>query len=343
VEDDLVSDRTLETLPKVELHLHLDCSLSYRLVHRLDPSISLATYRYDFIAPAKCLNLADFLTRPSRQIALMQTREQLRAATLDVFDQLGRDGVIYAELRFAPLLHTEAGLTPELVVATVDQAVVEGVATTRIEAGLILCTLRHFTPEQSLLTAELAARNSQMVGSRVVGFDLAGDEAGFPLAPHVPAFQFAAELGLDCTAHAGEAAGPESVRETLLQLPTTRIGHGVRAFEDPELVRLLAARQIHLEVCPTSNVQTNICATFADHPVDRLARAGVSLGVSTDCRTVTDVTLSGEYRRLSEVFGWSRSDFYRHNLAALRAAFIPSESRREAIEARLRAAYEPDR
>jgi adenosine deaminase len=343
VEDDFLSDRTLATLPKVELHLHLDCSLSYGVVHRLDPSISLATYRRDFIAPAKCLNLADFLTRPPRQIALMQTRENLRAVTLDVFDQLQQDGVIYAELRFAPLLHTEAGLTPDEVVATVDHAMAEGVASTGIDAGLILCTLRHFTSEQSLLTAELAAHQRPLAGSRVVGFDLAGDEAGFPLAPHAPAFGYAAAHALACTAHAGEADGPESVRETLSQLHPARIGHGVRSLEDPELVRRLAEEQIHLEVCPTSNVQTNICATFADHPIDRLARAGVSLGVSTDTRTVTDVTLSGEYRRLAEVFGWSREDLYQRNLAALRAAFIPSESRRETIEARLRAAYEPDR
>jgi adenosine deaminase len=341
VENDFVLDRTVATLPKVELHLHLDCSLSYALVHRLDPSISLAAYRRDFIAPAKCLNLADFLTRPPRQIALMQTREHLWAATLDVFDQLQQDGVIYAELRFAPLLHTEAGLTPEEVVATVDQAMAEGVASTGIEAGMILCTLRHFTPEQSLLTAELATERAQMSGSRVVGFDLAGDEAGFPLAPHIPAFEFAAARGVACTAHAGEALGAESVRETLSQLRPARIGHGVRALEDPELVRHLAEEQIHLEVCPTSNVQTNICATLAEHPIDRLARAGISLGVSTDTRTVTDVTLSEEYRRLAEVFDWSRADFYRRNVDSLRAAFIPSRSRREGIEARLRSAYPP--
>jgi adenosine deaminase len=273
----------------------------------------------------------------------MQTGERLRAATLDVFDQLQRDGVIYAELRFAPLLHTEAGLTVEEVVAAVDQAVAEGVASNGTEAGLILCTLRHFAPEQSLLTAELAVRRAQLAGSRVVGFDLAGDEAGFPLAPHIPAFRLAAEHALACTAHAGEARGPESVRETLSQLHPARIGHGVRASEDPDLVRQLVEEQIHLEVCPTSNVQTNVCATFPDHPIDRLVRAGISLGVSTDTRTVTDVTLSEEYGRLAETFGWGRADFYQRNLAALRAAFIRSEPRRAAIEARLRAAYEPDR
>jgi adenosine deaminase len=271
----------------------------------------------------------------------MQTRERLRAATLDVFDQLGRDGVIYAELRFAPLLHTDAGLTPEEATATVDHAVAEGATSTGIEAGLILCTLRHFSGEQSLLTAELAVWHARMPGSRVVGLDLAGDEAGFPLAPHVPAFGFAAERGVACTAHAGEAAGPESVRETLLHLRPSRIGHGVRSSEDPALVRQLASERIHLEVCPSSNVQTNICDTFADHPIDQLARAGVSLGVSTDCRTVTDVTLSGEYRRLAESFEWRQADFLRRNLDALQAAFIPSRPVRESLEAKLRAAYEP--
>jgi adenosine deaminase len=215
------------------------------------------------------------------------------------------------------------------------------VASTGIEAGLILCTLRHFTPEQSLLTATLAARHVNQPSSRVVGFDLAGDEAGYPLAPHAPAFGFAAERGVACTAHAGEASGPESVWETLSQLRPARIGHGVRAVSDPELVRRLAEERIHLEACPTSNVQTNVCATFVDHPIDQLARAGVSLGVSTDTRTVTDVTLSEEYRRLAESFGWSRADFYQRNFDALQAAFIRSATVRSAILARLRAAYEP--
>jgi adenosine deaminase len=341
VQGDVVTDGEFEALPKVELHLHLDCSLSYALVHRLDPSITLETFRRDFVAPSKCRSLADFLTRPPRQIALMQTRERLRAATQDVFDQLKRDSVLYAELRFAPLLHTQAGLTPEEVTATVDEAVEEGVASTGIEAGLILCTLRHFSSEQSLLTAELAVRHARTPGSRVVGLDLAGDEAGFPLAPHVLAFGFAARSGVACTAHAGEAAGPESVRETLLHLRPSRIGHGVRSVEDPLLVRRLAGERIHLEVCPSSNVQTNICDTFADHPIDQLARAGVSLGVSTDCRTVTDITLSGEYRRLAGSFGWRHADFLRRNLDALQAAFIRNPSVRETLEARLHAAYVP--
>ncbi len=328
----------IAALPKVELHLHLDCSLSYDVVHRLDPTVSLATFRQDFVAPAKCHSLVDFLTRPPRQIALMQTQEQLHLATLDVFEQLRRDGVIYAELRFAPLLHTEQGLTPEQVVSAVDAAVAEGTARTGVEARLILCTLRHFTREQGLETAQLAARFAAMPGSSVVAIDLAGDEAGFPIDPHVAAFEFAALHGLSRTAHAGEALGAASVRETLAALHPTRIGHGARLIEDAALVESLRQSRVHLEVCPTSNVQTNLCATYADHPINRLYQAGVSLGVSTDTRTVTDVTLRDEYTRLGATFGWTASHLLRCNLDALAATFAPQEVK-SSLETRLRAAY----
>ncbi len=338
-----VSDEALEqarSLPKVELHAHLDCGLSYDVVHRLDRSVSLATYRREFIAPGKCADLREYLRYPPREVDLMQSAEQLRLVTLDAFDQLQRDGVIYAELRFAPYQHTQGGLSLEHVVAAVDDAAAEGRARTGVEARLILCTLRHFSAEQGLATAALAAARAAAPGSSVVAIDLAGDEANFPLAPHVPAFTYAGEHGLARTAHAGEASGPASVRETLAALHPTRIGHGVRAIEDAALVEQLARDRIHLEACPTSNVQTNICATYADHPIDRLCRAGVSLGVNTDTRTVSDVTLSQEYARLRVAFGWSDADFLRRNLDATAASFAPPEVKAR-IEQRLRTGYAP--
>ena len=186
-------------------------------------------------------------------------------------------------------------------------------AATGIEARLIVCTVRSFTREQSLETAELAVRCAAAPGSHVAALDIAGDEAGYPLDPHVPAFDLAAAHGLGITAHAGEACGPESVRETLAALRPSRIGHGVRSIESAALVQDLAARRTHLEVCPSSNVQTNVCATYADHPVDRLCRAGLSIGIGTDTRTVTDVTLTEEYRRLAAAFGWTNVDFLQRN------------------------------
>lgn len=325
----------VQAYPKIELHLHMDCSLSYEVVSTIDPSISRAVYLRDFVAPTKCTNLADFLTRAPRAIALMQTAERLRLVVKDVFEQLQRDSVLYAEMRFAPLLHTEQGLSPEAVVATVEAAVTEASAASGIEARLILCTLRHYTTEQSMQTVRLVER---FWGSHVVGLDIAGDEAGFPLDAHIPAFHYAAEQGIYRTAHAGEASGAASVWETLKQLRPTRIGHGVRSSEDPALLAELRSRQIHLEVCPTSNIQTNIYETYADHPIDRLYREKLSLSVSTDTRTITPITLTKEYEQLQHTFGWNRQHFLDCNLAALRAAFLPEEKKVELAQ-RLQQAY----
>jgi adenosine deaminase len=304
---------------KVELHLHLDCSLSYEAVSRLDPTISRQEFDAEFVAPPQCTSLADFLTRAPRGFQLMQSEEALRLVTEDLFEQLIRDQVLYAEIRFAPLLHLAKGLTPEAVVAAVDRATEQCIKATGIEARLILCTLRHFDQEQSLLTAQLVER---FKGSRVVALDIAGDEAGFSVDAHVPAYRFAIDHGLDRTAHAGEARGAESVWETLRAFQPMRIGHGVRSIEDAALVEHLAKERIHLEVCPSSNVQTRTCPTYSEHAVDRLFRAGVSLGLNTDARTITNVTLEQEYGRLRECFGWEDAELLACNREALRAAFI---------------------
>jgi adenosine deaminase len=316
-------------LPKVELHLHLDCSLSYNVVSRLDPSVTRAEYDEEFVAPPQCTSLVDFLTRAPRGFQLMQTREALRLVTADVFDQLAADGVIYAELRFAPLLHLEQGLTPEDVVAEIDRATEECIAATGIEGRLILCTLRHYTEVESLATARLVER---FRGSRVAALDIAGDEAGYPIDAHIAAFRYAAERGLARTAHAGEARGADSVWETLRAFAPSRIGHGVRSIEDPELVEHLRRERIHLEVCPSSNVQTRAAATYAEHAVDRLYRAGVSLGINTDTRTITNVTLEQEYASLRRHFAWSDAELLACNREALRAAFIDDQLRQRLLD-----------
>jgi adenosine deaminase len=318
-------------IPKVELHLHLDCSLSYAAVARLDPSISRAEYDAEFVAPPQCASLADFLTRALRGFQLMQTRDALRLATEDLFEQLRADGVIYAEIRFAPLLHLLRGLTPEAVVEAVDCATEDCIAATGIEARLILCTLRHFDAAQSLATVQLV---EGFRGSRVAALDIAGDEAGFTLEAHVAAFRYAAERGLPRTAHAGEACGPGSVWETLRELRPSRIGHGVRSIEDAALVEYLRRERIHLEICPSSNVQTRASASYAEHAVDRLYRAGVPLSISTDTRTITNVTLEQECARLREHFAWGDAELLVCNREALRAAFV-GEPVREKLMAKL--------
>ena len=227
------SQNRYSNLPKVELHLHLDCSLSYECVKQLSPSVTLEDYNNSFIAPPKCTDLADYITRAIKGFELMQTKEQLRLVTLDLFKQLKNDNVVYAEFRFAPLQHTLKGLTSEEVVQIVNEATEEGIKLYGVEAGIILCTLRHYTQAQSMETVELAKK---FKGSHVIGFDIAADEAGFPIDNHIKAFDFANMNEIKCTAHAGEARGAESVWETLKNFKPSRIGHGVRSFEDIKLL-----------------------------------------------------------------------------------------------------------
>lgn len=325
----------LHRLPKVELHLHLDCCLSYQAVQALDHSVTLAEFRSEFIAPARCSSLADYLRYPPRSVALLQTQDALRLAVDDLFEQLAADRVVYAEIRFAPFLHTAKGLPLHRIVETVEQAVADAIAHTGIESRIILCTMRHVDADLSLQVGRLV---TEFQGSLVAAIDISGDEAGYPLDPHVAAFRWVGEHGMSITAHAGEALGPESVWETLEKLNPTRIGHGVRSIEDPHLVSQLARRGIHLEVCPSSNLQTGVCSTIEEHPIDRLYRQGVSLSLSTDTRTITDITLEQEYAKVRDAYHWTPEDFLASNLDAASASFAVEEVK-EQVRQRLISGY----
>ena len=314
------------SLPKVELHLHLDISLSYDGAVQLLPSLTREQFAREFVAPAKCTNLLDFLNRVPPVLALEQTERGLSVLVQDVFRQLAEDGVIYAELRFAPLLHTQQGLSPREVVRVVEAAADRASRDTGIDSRLILCSLRHFSAEESLQTVQLV---EDFQGSRVAGFDLAGDEAGYPLTAHMEAFRFARARGIPITSHAGEASGAQSVWDTLRDIQPARIGHGVRCIEDPALVEHLKQERIHLETCPTCNVQLDVFSTYADLSIDPLYRQGLSLSISTDNRTLTPITLSKEYEKLAATFGWSKADFLKCNLNAIQAAFLPPARKAE--------------
>jgi adenosine deaminase len=322
--------------PKIELHLHLDCSLSYKVVQQLNPAITIEEYRQSFIAPPRCTDLADYITRAVKGFELMQTKEQLRLVTLDLFEQLLADHVIYAEIRFAPLLHIAQGLTPLEVVQAINDAATEGIQQTGVEARLILCTLRNYSEAQSMETVKLV---ELFKGTLVAGFDIAGDEAGFPIQNHIKAFEFANANNIPCTAHAGEAKGPESVRETIQHFHPSRIGHGVRSAEDTELLDFLKKVNIHMEVCPTSNIQTNIFENIEHHAADKIYKHGVSMSINTDARTVTPVTLSGEYALLEKVFQWKKEYFLKCNMEAIEHAFIEKDLK-EPLRQKISAAYQ---
>jgi len=321
--------------PKVELHLHLDCSLSYEVVQLLKPSVTIEEYVKSFIAPAKCPDLANYIARAVKGFELMQTQEHLKLVTLDLFRQLKSDNVLYAEIRFAPLQHTRQGLTPDQVIRAVNEATKEGVKKYGVDAGIILCTLRHYSEEQSMETVELVRKYK---GTHVVGFDIAADEAGFPIDNHINAFQFAKVNNIHCTAHAGEARGPESVWETLRNLHPSRIGHGVRSAEDVQLLSFLKENNIHLEICPTSNIQVNVFDKIEDHSADKIYNAGVSMSINTDARTISNVTLTDEYKLLQRIFNWNKEHFRKCNLEAIDHSFAATEVK-HTVRKQIEAAY----
>lgn len=314
--------------PKVELHLHLDCSLSYEVVSQIDPSITPEQYRLNFICPDKS-NLEDYLKRAPNFYPLMQTEEQLSLVTLDLFTQLQKDNVLYAEIRFAPLLHTRNGLSPEQVVSSVEKATAQAVNSTGIEARIILCTLRYYSTAQSLETVHLVEDFS---GTYVAGFDIAADRPGNVFDDHIPAFRYARDRDIPYTAHSGETRGPDNVWDTVKHFAPSRMGHGVPCLEYPELVEHILENRVHLEICPTSNIQTNTFETYADHQIDKLYQLGISVGVNTDTRTISNITLSEEYEKLHRTFGWEPEDFFNCNKNALEAAFISNDVRDDLLE-----------
>jgi adenosine deaminase len=305
------------TFPKIELHLHIDCSLSFQFVSKYVPGISIQEYQAVYNTPVNCCSLNDYLACAQAAILLMQTKEQLVDATLDVIHQLEADHVIYAELRFAPLQHLTNGLTPEEVVEASIEAIQSYAGPVKV--NLILCTLRHFTKEQSELTADLVIKYAER---GVVGLDLAADEAGYGLENHQEAFKRVNRRGICCTAHAGEARGADSVMETLSLLHVKRIGHGIRSTEDLALLERLKQENIHLEICPTSNHITRVFPELTTYPINHLLKNRNSFGINTDGRAISNVTLDDEYRWLEETKGWDINDMLYVNEQALAAAFI---------------------
>ena len=302
---------------KVELHIHLDCSLSYDVVKKINPKITNHQFNNEFIG-STCSCLKDYIKCADRAVEIMQTKKQLELVTSDLFKQLKKDNVIYAEIRFAPLLHLKGGLSSTEVVKIISQITKNESITTGIEAGLILCTLRHYSAEQSMETVNLV---NDFKGSNVIGFDLAADEAGYPIKNHIKAFKFANDNKIHCTAHAGEALGPESIIETLDLLKPKRIGHGVRSFEDPNLIERLKKENIHLELCLTSNMVTKVYKDFFNHPIDELYKKNLSISINSDGRTISNTNLCKEYSLISKHFMWDDNDFLNCNINAINASF----------------------
>jgi adenosine deaminase len=315
--------RLIEAMPKAELHLHLDGSL------RIGTALELARTRnvdvprdwagmYDaLVAPEHCTDQAELLRAFDLPIALMQDAEALERIAFELVDAKAADNVRYVEIRWGPLLHTRAGLSLEDGIAAVCAGVRAGARGGQV-VRLICTALRSHHPADNAALAEVAA---DFQDRGLTGFDLAGPEEAYPdPLLHRGAFAIARDAGLHITVHAGEWGGAAQVRRVLAVDPE-RIAHGPGAIHDAVLCRELIDQQITLDLCPTSNVQTGIVPSLADHPLARLHRLGVPVTLSTDDSTVSDITLSEEYARAIDPIGLTLPELWSINRHALEVAF----------------------
>ena len=318
----------LRGLPKAELHQHIDGAVRPATAVELaaEAGIALAGVaeaRRRLVAPTHCRDQAELLSYFDLPIALLQTTAALTRVSAELVADLAADGVRYAELRWAPRLHLEAGLSVDEVIGAVADGVAQagGGAEGRAPLiGLIVTAMRSHPPAANVRLAEAAAS----FGAPVVGFDLAGPEAAYPASPHAAAFLAAERGGLATTAHAGEVRGPQRIVEAL-DLGVRRIAHGVTAAKDDDVMAIVRARDVTLDLCPTSNVQAGIVADLAAHPLAALHRAGISVTISTDDRTVSDVTLTEELARASRVIGITDAELAAISTNAFRRAFAPRD------------------
>jgi adenosine deaminase len=287
-------------------------------------------------------DLPRYLEAFTHTVAVMQTEPALVRVARECVQDLADDGVVYAEVRFAPLLHTKAGLAPAAVVEAVLAGLAAGTGDVRRPGPApvvrALLTAMRDAPE-SLAVAQLAVRYRD---AGVAGFDVAGPEAGYPLRRHVDAFALVRRASFHATAHAGEGAGLESVLEALAECGAERLGHGVRTVDDisfegdgpPKLGRVAAYvrdRQVPLELCPTSNVQTGAAPTLATHPVELLRSLGFRVTVNTDNRLVSGVSLSSEMTACAHAFGWGWDEVQQLTVNAAESAFDDFTRRRELV------------
>ncbi|HEY5629550.1 MAG TPA: adenosine deaminase [Candidatus Limnocylindrales bacterium] len=334
--------RTLRALtgamPKAELHLHLDGSLRAETALEIartrgvDAPRTYAGMRGVLVGPEQSEDQAALLLAFDLPIALMQDAEALERIAADLVEDKAAEHVRYAEIRWAPLLHTDRGLTGREVVGAVARGAAHAAAGRDIETRLIATLMRSHAPERNLaFVADMVANG---VPEGLVAVDLAGQEARFPDPElHRAAIDLAREIGLHVTVHAGEWGGAAQVRRAL-SLNPERIAHGPLAIADPSLVAELIKRGTWLDLCPTSNVQASIVPTLEAHPLRRLLHAGVRVTLSTDDLTVSDVTLSEEYVRAVERIGLTLPELWAMDLAALDAAFCDG-----ATSARLQAVF----
>lgn len=314
-----------------DLHLHLDGSVSaaFLLAQAQKEGICLPAGTEEELLPfltagSSCTSLNEYLCKFELPLSLLQTEDALEGCVYDLLARLSGMGLDGAEIRFAPQLHQKKGLTMEAVIEAAASGIQKGRRDFPLKSGLILCCMRTDMKlaenfEKNMKTVRLA---KHYFGNDVLALDLAGAEALYTTGLFEDIFTEAAALSIPFTVHAGEAAGPESIRKAL-EYGAVRIGHGVRCIEDEWLTDELIQKQIPLEICPSSNVQTKAVSDITAHPVLRLLDAGMCVTVNTDNMTVSNTTLASEFALLSSRLGMTPSQHSRLLENAKKASFLP--------------------
>ena len=326
----------LRRIPKAELHCHLDGSvrpatlleLGRELGVAMPETTSDALAHHMFVRDAR--HLEDYLTRFDVTLSVMQSEGAIERISFELGEDAAADGVRYIEVRFAPVLNQRLGLSLDQVVDAALRGLARAETVFGIVGRIIVCGLRHLPPHTSLELARLAVA---FRGRGVVGFDLAGGEAGHPASVHRAAFAHAQEHGMLCTCHAGEGAGPESVADAVHSCGARRIGHGTRLIEDPRLTDELARAGVAIEACLTSNVQTRAVDEYASHPLRAYFERGMRVTLNTDNRLMSGTTLTAEYAHAANALHFTMDELCTVALNGFESAFLPAEERKRLVDA----------
>jgi adenosine deaminase len=334
-----MSEETLRSLPKVALHDHLDGSLRVDTVIDLArelgytklPSVDSEELTDWFHQDKPTNSLETYLEAFDHTIAVLQEPEALRRAIFESVEDLKHDGVVYGEVRFAPELLTRGSMSFSRVFDVAQQSFADATTHHGITVNMIACAMRN-SGESSRVALEVISRK----GGNIVGFDLAGPERGWPASLHREALDLLRAEGIPYTLHAGEGDGVSSINDALA-CGASRIGHGVRVADDitvdgvmyalGEEAKAVRDSGVLLEVCPSSNLHTQMYPDLAHHPVDMLFRAGFPLAINSDNRLMSRTSISHEWQALADTFGWGASEFLATTMAGVRAAFVDEGER----------------
>ena len=321
-----MNEEYIRKLPKIELHCHLDGSISLETLNRLaGKPIDEAAVQ----APVPCSSLKQYLQCFSVVLPLLQTREALSLSAWDVVRQAVEEHVLYLEVRFAPAFHCEQGLTEMDACRAVVQGLRKGEEDFGVQSRAIVCMMRGLPAEQNERTLRCAEKLRDL---GIAGLDLAGDEAAYPTELYRPLFEKARDLGLLFTIHAGECGSAQNVKDAI-DMGARRIGHGVAAAGHEELLKLCREKKICFEMCPVSNLQTKAVTDLQRYPFLPMQKAGIPVSIHTDNRTVSGTTLTKEWMTLLGAFPEITEDTIRKaNLAAAQAAFLPEEEKSRLIQ-----------